>query len=122
MLQKYDHNEPYYIGRWPHEVFKDRQPFLEASSQELQHLKKLKYPIHTVKYQYATGSSRCMSYAMMMKVAEFFNYTTKYYQVALRSDDVSQGFIIEIVLGHELTSVDEIYGQFEDIGKASVDY
>ena len=31
-------------------------------------------PIHTVKYQYATGSSRCMSYGLMMKVAEFFKY------------------------------------------------
>ena len=28
-------------------------------------------------------------------------------------------FFVEIVLGHELTSVDEIHGQFEDISKAS---
>ena len=30
-------------------------------------------------------------------------------------------YFAEIVLGHELTSVDEIHGQFEDISKASVD-
>ena len=29
--------------------------------------------------------------------------------------------IAEVVLGHELTNVDEIHGQFEDISKASVD-
>ena len=27
MLQKYDHNEPYYIGRWPTEA---RKQFLEV--------------------------------------------------------------------------------------------
>jgi len=29
--------------------------------------------------------------------------------------------LTEIVLGHELTSVDEIHGQFEDISQASVE-
>ena len=33
MLQKYNHNEPYYIGRWPHEIFGDGREFLEVHPQ-----------------------------------------------------------------------------------------
>ena len=61
MLQKYNHNEPYYIGRWPREIFAEDKQFLEvilfylrvyedcylyalqASSIELQHVKELNY-------------------------------------------------------------------------------
>ena len=33
MLQKYNHNKPYYIGRWPHEIFGDGQEYLEVHPQ-----------------------------------------------------------------------------------------
>ncbi|XP_065905031.1 beta-1,3-N-acetylglucosaminyltransferase radical fringe-like [Dysidea avara] len=118
LLRQYDPDQPYYFGKW-HEK-NHNCPYLPLNliGKTDVRMKKGNYTPKQKVYQFATGSSFCISSALMTEAEKYFNGKGAYgvsCSIPQRSDDVTAGFIIGILLGHNLTSVADFNSQFDKL-------
>ncbi|XP_065919474.1 beta-1,3-N-acetylglucosaminyltransferase radical fringe-like [Dysidea avara] len=115
LLSKYDPSKPYYIGRYP------RRFGFAVDSFRFGRLKN-NYNVSRRIFWYSAGATYCVSLALMMKLEKYFNGVDKFQHtcaVSEYTDDLSVGAIINLVLGYNITHIDNMYNQATDLKKLS---
>ncbi|XP_065919467.1 beta-1,3-N-acetylglucosaminyltransferase radical fringe-like isoform X2 [Dysidea avara] len=98
LLSKYDQSKPYYVGRFP------RPGGVSNVSQKM--------------FWYLAGATYCISLPLMMKLEKYFNGMDKFQNtcdVSGYPGDMTVGAIIELVLGYNVTHVDNMYTDLKNI-------
>ncbi|XP_065889885.1 beta-1,3-N-acetylglucosaminyltransferase lunatic fringe-like [Dysidea avara] len=126
VLQQYDPSKPYYIGKFPwivrHEF--DKDPYIPVDDNARVRIEQKHLTMMANNYQYATGASYCLSYALMMKGKDFFNgieELTSTCELAGNTDDIAIGFVIEVILGCKLTETDDMYNQYDELDNFTIE-
>ncbi|XP_065903693.1 beta-1,3-N-acetylglucosaminyltransferase radical fringe-like, partial [Dysidea avara] len=100
LLQQYDSNKPYYVGKWLSKI--RHKPNVSVKNESLVKLKAMNMTMKLHKFRYATGASFCISQALMIEAKPYFKGQDKFYKNCLLvhyPDDMTIGFVIGILLG-----------------------
>ncbi|XP_065907341.1 beta-1,3-N-acetylglucosaminyltransferase lunatic fringe-like isoform X2 [Dysidea avara] len=122
VLQQYDPHKPFYIGKYPWDLRKafEKKPYVQISTWTARQIQKMKYPVKSRTYQYATGSGYCLSREIMIKVKSYFNgnntFTSNCIPFKL-PDDMAIGLILGSVLHFPLTNIDTFYNEYDELSK-----
>ena len=114
LLGTYDHSGYWYLGRWRYVEKTARLPVPKQA-----YFRNLTRN----EYYYATGAAYCLSRALMKKMEvyvrgpEKFQFLSKVLQLP---DDMAIGFVVESLLGYELTVVPTIHTHLERLGNLSL--
>ena len=110
LLSSYNNSGYWYLGRWPSTHYgKSRRPI---PKQALVHFPNLKRKEH----YYATGAAYCLSATLMRKMEVYLRGPKKYQsisQLLKLPDDFVVGFVVESLLGYELTVVPTMHSHVE---------
>ncbi|XP_065903066.1 beta-1,3-N-acetylglucosaminyltransferase manic fringe-like [Dysidea avara] len=126
VLQQYDPSKPYYIGKFPWNLRRkfSENPYIRVDDDARVRIKQRNLTMMANHYQYATGASYCLSYALMMKGKDFFNgieELTSTCELAGNTDDIAIGFIIEVILGYNLTDTEYMFNQYDELDDFSIE-
>ena len=110
LLSSYNNSGYWYLGRWPSTHYgKSRRPI---PKQALVHFPNLKRKEH----YYATGAAYCLSGTLMRKMEVYLRGPKKFQslsQLLKLPDDFVVGFVVESLLGYELTVVPTMHSHVE---------
>ncbi|XP_065919469.1 beta-1,3-N-acetylglucosaminyltransferase radical fringe-like [Dysidea avara] len=115
LLSKYDPTKPYYIGRYPRPV---GVPVYASNFNRL----KANYNVNRRIFWYSAGATYCVSLPVMMKLEKYFNGVVKFQHVCDVSgytDDLTVGVVIDLVLGYNITHIDNMYNQATSLKELS---
>ncbi|XP_065890669.1 beta-1,3-N-acetylglucosaminyltransferase lunatic fringe-like [Dysidea avara] len=122
LLEQYDPHQPYYIGRWPKEVWGPMSgTYAGLNRKELDNIASFNYTVRRHRYWYAGGCGYCLSHAVMMEARRILLGDVNYCKVTLNTDDVSVGIVAGAILGINLTDIDEIHSQRENLSLSSLE-
>ena len=114
LLCSYNHSGYWYLGRWRSVEKTARLPVPKQA--HFQNLTRNEY-------YYATGAAYCLSRTLMKKMEVYvrgpkkFQFLSKVLQLP---DDMAIGFVVESLLGYELTVVPTIHTHLERLGNLSL--
>ena len=113
LLSSYDHSGYWYLGRWRVNEKSSRLPVPKQA------------PVHFPslmrnEYYYATGAAYCLSRTLMRKMEVFLRGPEKFQSLSQLlgrlPEDMLIGFVVESLLGYELTVVPTIHTHLERLG------
>ncbi|XP_065891470.1 beta-1,3-N-acetylglucosaminyltransferase manic fringe-like isoform X2 [Dysidea avara] len=115
LLKQYDPRLPFYIGKFP--AVQLRKSLMKVESPVRMSFTKNGYPVKQIHFQYATGATYCISHELMMQAKQYLNGKEAFGTICKLTqypDDMTVGFIINVLMGRSLTDVNGLATQYDD--------